>query len=741
MFFDFNWRGFLSKFESKINTMKRNWNHFFSAQFLGVFNDNVLKNLICFVAVLWIAEDQKAKVIALASALMVLPFILLSPLAGKLASSHAKAIIFKWAKACEIPIAILACTGFLIESLPTTLLAMLCMGVQSAIYSPAKYGLIKELSAKGELGKRLGIMEFLSFTAVLIGALAAGVIADLEQHKNFILSSLMLLVAVIGYLNSRQINSSIPAGISDRGTINPIRFFVQQRKATKSFKGVNNAILGMGLFWFIASMLQMNLLMHCPSVLGLSNSQTGFVSALVAVGIGTGCYLSGRFNKKRVALGMLFPSMLGLGSAVILLALSAEVYVFIACLMITAFFGGLFKIPLNTWIQEKTDEQELAKVLAFSNMVVFVSILLSAGAFAVLDHFLNSRALFLGIGGFSLLAALGVFFLQPIAFLRGVVLSITKALYRFKITGEENIPLDKGAIVVCNHVSMLDSLVILKTVQRNIRFVMHDAVYQYKALNPLFKKCNMIPISSGKSIGALEDFTQRVKKEVEAGHLVCIFPEGKLARTGQIMSFKKGIEHLIRKTGAPVLPLHIQNMQGTPLSYKLGLDKRYTFHPKNWRKRITVEIGNLITFTQDQDISAFKIRQNIKELEVKNIAKTLTKKDKEYAVNQVVQTITKGSYREKVSTSDPLSLVIQSPNYRIKDLLQRDYVYVGTKENTNGKPIPGVHVKVLNEQMKPCEPNETGMLYMLNAYAKQVRWMALNIQGYMDECGFVSYCI
>lgn len=251
----------------------------------------------------------------------------------------------------------------------------------------------------------------------------------------------------------------------------------------------------------------------------------------------------------------------------------------------------------------------------------------------------------------------------------------------------------------------------------------------------------MIPISSGKSIGALEDFTQRVKKEVEAGHLVCIFPEGKLARTGQIMSFKKGIEHLIRKTGAPVLPLHIQNMQGTPLSYKLGLDKRYTFHPKNWRKRITVEIGNLITFTQDQDISAFKIRQNIKELEVKNIAKTLTKKDKEYAVNQVVQTITKGSYREKVSTSDPLSLVIQSPNYRIKDLLQRDYVYVGTKENTNGKPIPGVHVKVLNEQMKPCEPNETGMLYMLNAYAKQVRWMALNIQGYMDECGFVSYCI
>lgn len=727
--------------------MKRTWNHFFSAQFLGVFNDNLLKNLICFVAVLWAAEDQKASVIALASALMVLPFILLSPLAGKLAGKFPKAQIFRYAKVFEIPIVTLACVGFLIKSLPLTLLAMLLMGVQSAIYSPAKYGLIKELSKEGQVGSKLGTMEFLSFTAVLIGALVAGFIADLGELKNTVMTLLMIILALVGWYNSRQI-LFVPVLLKkEEVSINPIQFFLSQRKRTKAFLGVNNAILGMGVFWFIASLLQMNLLIYCPQVLGLSNTQTGLVSAIVAVGIGVGCFVSGRFNKKRVALGMLFPAMLGLGICVILMFFTTGIKAFLMCLTLAAFFGGLFKIPLNTWIQEKTNQKSLGSVLGFSNMVVFISILISALVFALAQEYFTASELFLGVGIFTLLVALVTLLMQPIALLRGVVMVVAKLLYRFRIQGLENVPKDKGAILVCNHVSMLDSLVLLNSTNRNVRFVMHDAVYHHRLLNGLFKKCKMIPVLSGKSKTALIDFTKRVKEQVYAGHLVCIFPEGQLARTGQLMSFKKGIEHLVKNTGAPVLPVHIHNMQGTPLSYAVGVNKRYSFHLKNWRKKVFVQIGELMTygFKEGEEIglpvepSAFGIRQKVKELEVTNIARFVQEQDKEKAAAASINNITQATHQNPITVEEPLSLVIQSPDFMLKDLMKRENLYVGTKENMMGKPIPGVHVKILNDNLQPCRPLEKGSLYILNAYAQQLEWVKMNVKGWMDECGFVSY--
>jgi 1-acyl-sn-glycerol-3-phosphate acyltransferase len=382
----------------------------------------------------------------------------------------------------------------------------------------------------------------------------------------------------------------------------------------------------------------------------------------------------------------------------------------------------------------------MGNVLALSNMVVFISILLSAVAFALLDLFFRSNEIFLIIGTFALVVSLGVLVLDPISILRLIIKGITKLLYKTKVSGFQNIPQNKGAIIVVNHVSMLDSLVVLNAINKNVRFVMHDAVYHQKRLNPLFKRCKMIPVSSGKSKSALQDFTFRVKKEIDLGHLVCIFPEGQLGRTGQLMPFKKGIEMLVKLTGAPVLPMHIQGMIGSPLSYKIGENKRYTFHPKNWRKEIRVEVGSLIEVKKNECITAFEIRQTVKELEVVNINNLIKKKDKSKVLKQTVDALFGFSNNLKLNSNNAFELILQSPNYILKDLMKKENLYLGTKEGTAGKPIPGVQVKVLKKNLSHCKENEIGELHVLNAYSENFKWINTSCLGSIDECGFVTIC-
>lgn len=714
--------------------MKRTWFNFFSTQFLGVFNDNLLKNFICFVAVLWLPTDQKENVIALASGLMVLPFILLSPLAGSFAERFRKAKIYQIAKVAEIPIVLIASVGFVVESLPLVLLAMLLMGVQSALYSPAKYGLIKEYLGSQSTGAKLGLMELLSFSAVLIGTLVAGFVADANSHRNLALVGLMMFTAALGFAQSSLLKSEVPSSLKKTTTINPVAFLRAQHKKNKAFKGVNLAIIGLGAFWFIASMIQMNLLIHCADVLNLSSSSTGVINALVAVGIGVGCFVSGRWNKKRVALGTLFFSAVGMGVLLMFLTTAASYVAFVSVLMGVSFFGGVFKIPLNAWVQDKSPQSSIGQVLAYSNMIVFLSILLSSFAFAWLSSIFTSNQIFLALGVLALIVAVICLLLQPITSLRTIVTLITKALFRIKVGGQDNVPA-KGGIIACNHVSMLDALLILQFTKRNVRFVMHEAVYVNKRLNPLFKSCRMIPIASGKSKKVLSDFTERVRKEVEAGHLVCIFPEGRLNRTGQLMPFKKGIEKLAQETGASIFPMHMHNLIGTPLSFIPGRDKRYSFHPKNLRQKIYVSMGEAMSFNS----SAFQVRQKVKELELVNINNSLEGKlDGKITGKHMRLTFDRESLK-KLNINKPTSLIVDSKDVELKDLMGRTATYIGTKQDRNGKPIPGVHVEIRNESNELCAPLEKGMIYLKSAYHESMDWFAIGIYGFMDECGFVKY--
>ncbi|MFM7023737.1 MAG: MFS transporter [Flavobacteriales bacterium] len=716
--------------------MKKNWINLFITQFLGVFNDNLLKNLICFIAICWAEASHKSLIIAAASATMVLPFILLSPLAGFLSQRYTKTSVIKMAKLAELFIMMLACGAFYADSLWIVLLSMLLMGVHSALLSPAKYGLVNELSEDGKVSLKLGIMELLSFTAVLLASTVAGFLADNSLNKDLTITVVLLLISLTSFLVSLKIKASNKPEHSAAGRVlNPVKYFVQSYTSAKKYKGVNAAILGLSVFWFIGALLQMNLLVHCSEVLHLSNSSTGLVTAFVAVGIGVGCYVSGLVSKKRLEMGLVFFAAVALAVSLFFLGDNGlSTASFITILMLTAFFGGVFKIPLNTWVQERTEKSEISRMLAYSNMMIFLAILLASLSFAFLQSVFSSAEIFVITGWIAMLTALVVLIKIPFAVLRWVLVVLTKTIFRLRMEGHEKLPLKTGGVIVCNHVSMLDFLLIIATAPRNVRFVMHEKFYNIKFLRPLLKKCNMIPISSGKDKESLRAFTERCKTEVDNGHLICIFPEGMLSRNGQMMPFKKGIEHIVKATNAPVYPMHIDNVVGTPLSYKTGTSKQYGFGLTTMRRKVFITVGEAM----NAPVSSFELRQAIKELEVKNFARRTQKLEALEAVNlSVKQVYRKGDASPKIEKIALEEVVINTPNYSITDLMGNQFDFIGTKENTAGKPLPGVTVAIVDEDKKVLPANSCGKVFFKHAFDQSLEWLETGYYGFMGECGFL----
>ncbi len=378
------------------------WLPLFVTNFVGVLNDNFLKNLICFVSIMWLAQEQKSLVIMWASALLVLPYILFSPLAGKLSTEHPKAKIIQITQLIEIPIMLIAATGFYFHSLCIVMIAMFLMGLQSCIYSPAKYGIIRDIGGKKGISFGTGSMEMLTFVAVLLGTFLAGVVSDIHKnpvlgkYQGLILMGGLLFWAVFGWLTSLRINPKESAPeTTDQTYLNPIAFTLHSFKWAKQIKGLNYSILGLSSFWMIGSLIQMNLIVYGPDILGLSNTKTSLIMALVAIGIGLGCYLAGVISNHKVRTSLIPIGGIGMMCCIVsILILNPGAVVFSILIVTTAFFAGFFKIPLNAFMQDRVKGRKLVQILAYNNLMVFLFILISAGIFGLINSFIGPRGVF-----------------------------------------------------------------------------------------------------------------------------------------------------------------------------------------------------------------------------------------------------------------------------------------------------------------------------------------------------------
>ncbi len=691
-------------------TKLNKWMPLFSTQFLGVLNDNVLKNAIIFIGIFWLAKDDQSMVIPVASALLVLPFLLLSPLAGKWAQTYSKKRIFEIAKLMEIPIMVIASVGFYMQSIYVVMGAMLLMGVQSALYSPSKYGLIRDVGGVEEVSFGIGTMELLTFVAVLIGQVSAGIISDLPQHATLIVCLFMLLLAIIGWITCRNIKVTEPPATEQiQDSANPFSYLYDSYKWSKKIKGLNYTILGLGGFWLVASMLQMNIYLHAPGYYGMSNTETSIVMALIAIGIGAGCWVAGIVSKNRVEIGMVPLGGIGLSICLTIFAtVDLNTTAFIILLVIAAFFSGFYKVPLNAWLQERVEGRKLGNILAYNNMVAFAFILVAAGIFGYFSTAFDTSAVFIVLAVLSWVMTVITFLNIPSMMVRFIADTLARIYFKYEVTGREFIPKKTGALIVANHLSLLDPLMIVAVAPRMVRFVMAQELYEHPAINWLVRRLNVIPVASKSEKDRLVKFNQLCQQEINEGHIVCIFPEGQISRIGHLLEFKRGIEHIAKGINAPIIPIQMEGVKGTPFSFETGSSspvKKLT----SFRKKIHVAIGQPI----EPPVSAYLVRQQMQELN----ADTFQKRIKMHHSLNFFLDKKAGQHSNKNILSDE-----NGKKYSYQSIMQQvSIIQQQLSESVDGQPKIGV-----------CIPHSSHAM-LANVALAGMQKISVNIPASSDE--------
>ena len=389
--------------------MNKRWLSLFVTNYLGVLNDNFLKTLACFICIAWVGREQESMVVTAASAALVVPYLIFSPLAGRLAKACSKRKVVVWAKFCEILIMFVAAGGFLCRSTAWVLCSVLLMGLQSALFSPSKYGLIRDIGGEEGLSFGSGAMEMFAFVGILTGTLMAAFLS--ESVSIPVLCVILFAVALAGWLCSLTIRAEEGAPLRESGeTLNPVRFACDMYRRAGAFPGLNLVVGGLAVFWLIASMIQMTLIVYCGNELGMSDSETGLVMSLVAVGIGSGCYLAGVFSRRQVELGLVPLGGATTGAMFLLIFFSDAGGVLFAFLAFgAAFCSGMFKVPLDAWIQANVKGREVGDMLAYSNLITFLFMLFASGIFGGIELLMETKFVFLFLGALTFLITLVLF--------------------------------------------------------------------------------------------------------------------------------------------------------------------------------------------------------------------------------------------------------------------------------------------------------------------------------------------
>lgn len=557
----------------------------FWTQLLGAFNDNFFKQALVIMIVFQgfghlDMEDDKISELALT--VFTVPFFILSATAGQFADKFDKSKVIQRLKIVELIIGVLAAIGFFLESVPVLFVALGLLGAQAAFFGPLKYGIIPQLLTEEELTEGNAAVETGTKLAILLGTLAGGILAN-KPGARIYCSATIILIAVLGYLTAKfvpVVGRSDPNLRIDR---NPVTPTLQVIGMARKVKAVFLSILGISWFWALGGGLLALLPVYGKQVLQVDATVVNFFQAVFSVGVAVGAVVCGKLSRKRVELGLVPFGSIGIslfladiawmgspfnlppGELMHLKALLSDPKgwrVLIDFAGIAA-SSGLYIVPLYTVIQQRTEEQYRSRVIAANNVI-------NAGIMAVAVASLSLIGAQFGltiVGKFALLAALNlavglyIYTVIPEFFLRFLAYILNYILYRLKVVNEEAIPKEGPAILVGNHVSFIDWLVVLGGVHRPVRFVMWHSYYNLPLVGYLFRDAGAIPIASGKThpeiLAAAYD---SIDQSLAQGRLVCIFPEGQLTENGEIGEFRKGVETILERRSVPIVPFALSGL-------------------------------------------------------------------------------------------------------------------------------------------------------------------------------------
>lgn len=586
---------------------------FFVTQFLGAFNDNVFKNALIILIAFQAAGADPGRsnlLINLSAGLFVLPFFLFSATAGQLSDKYEKSRYIRWVKLLEIAIMSAAAVGFYLGNIYWLIALLFLMGFQSTLFGPAKYSILPQHLKPEELVGGNAWIETATNLAILLGTILGGILIALPQGPHWVAGAVVGL-AVLGYLSSWAIPPAPPAAPDLRINWNPLSETWNILRLTYQNFTVFQSVLGISWFWFLGSVYVAQLPNFTKLTLGGGEHVITLLLALFAIGIGAGSLLCERMSGHKVELGLVPFGSIGLTVFGIDLFFAAPVappaggellgvlaflsqpgsWRVVMDVMLIGMFGGFFIVPLYALVQQRGEPSHLSRVIAGNNILNAVFMVAAAIiAVIMLDRGLNIPQLLLLMAIFNAAVAVYIFGLVPEFLMRFIVWILVNIGYRLRTRGLENIPQKGPAVVVCNHVSYMDALVVIGCCRRPIRFVMDHQIFKIPVLNFVFRTAGAIPIAPAReNPEILERAYDRVARYLEEGDVVGIFPEGRLTTDGEIGPFKTGIEQIIQRTPAPVVPMALRGLWGSFFSRRLG--KAMSHFPRRFWSRIELAVG------------------------------------------------------------------------------------------------------------------------------------------------------
>ena len=617
---------------------------YFTVQALGAFNDNVYRQaIIGLLFFMGVSSQERTLYTNLAPALFILPYFLFSGIAGQIAERMEKQKLIVVTTAMEIAIMAVAAVGFLMSSMAVLLVALFFTGVQAALFGPVKYSILPSVLKPEELTGGNGLVEMGTSISILCGMIYGGLVFQIAGSWGpETAAASIVALAVLGNVVARRIPRVDAGDPSLKVNWNPIPENWAVWKRTRRTPAVRNAVLGVSWFWFIGTMLTAQLPTYAEVNLGGAQELYIFALALFSIGVGVGSLLCEKLSARTVEIGLVPLGALGVSAFMLDLYFARPGEALAAGLDVAAFlrepgswriamdltgiglFVGFYVVPLFALIQSRTPRTELSRVIAGMNIQNAAFIVSAAIVGIAVQRLLgwSIPQVFLALAIANLLVATYIVTIVPEFLMRFLSWLLVRTLYRLRIEGiEEHVPDEGPALLVCNHVSYMDALILAASTPRPVRFVMYHRIFDIPVMRWIFRTARAIPIAPEKEDPALmQRAFDEIDRTLAEGGLVAIFPEGRLTVDGEIAPFRRGIEHIVERAAArgqqiPVVPMALRNMWASMWSRRgaaaeAGGPGRMRL-PRRLRARIGVVAGPPVT---GADATAESLEARVREL-------------------------------------------------------------------------------------------------------------------------------
>jgi 1-acyl-sn-glycerol-3-phosphate acyltransferase len=566
---------------------QRRFAPFFRTQFFGAANDNVLKFaftvLVTFqLNVAWLSPEKAGLVI---SAVFILPFVLLSATSGQLADKYDKAAVMRFIKWFEIAIMVLAAWGFVGQHVALLLACLFLMGVHSTLFGPVKYAYLPQHLDDHEITGGNGMVEMGTFVAILLGQLAGGLLVAVPGMGPGLAGAACLAIAVLGRLTAQAIPASPPHDAALAINWNPVSETLRNLKLARTDIVVFRSLLGISWMWFFGATFLSQFPSFARFVLHGDAHVTSLLLVLFSVGVGTGSLLCEVLSRRRVEIGLVPLGAIGMSVFAVDLYFAVNhlaapagaawgLWDFVGQgqhvrpmidLFMLSLSAGLYSVPMYALIQLRAIASHRARIIAANNILNALFMIVSSLIAGALLHFgVSIGGVFLITGIANAVVAGYIFCVVPEYLLRFVAFVLTRTVYRFRIQGDANIPPTGAAIVVCNHVSFVDPVLLMAASPRPIRFLMDARIFRTPGLGLFFRLAKAIPIAAKNDDPAAYEAAFAAADQVLAdGDLLGIFPEGGITTDGTLQPFKGGVMRILEQRPVPVIPLALQNLWGS----------------------------------------------------------------------------------------------------------------------------------------------------------------------------------